>query len=303
MIILMVAVSVIFKDNEIIFPEIFAIVIGAWMSKSQPWKAGKGKMLISITVMAVVGVLVVRFIPWQIEYKIIIAFFIAATLLVITKSTFLPIISAGVLPIIMGTESIVYPISVFLLMAFILIIKTLFEKTRIIEINTNPEYEPELKTEVLRWLMIFAIFIPLCLIAVKCNLLFLIAPPLLVAFSECTYIDSPVRKAPIKVWLVTSVCAVIGAYSRFFLMVLLKTPIILVTAIIAAAVILLLTKSKTMFPPAGALSLLPLIIPEKKLLTYPFLIIIGSATFLAFAMLIGKVLEKNTENNRIAVAD
>lgn len=297
MIIAMVAVSVIFENNEIIFPEIFAIVIGAWISEKQPWKVGKIKMLVLITAMAFIGILFVRFVPWQTEYKIIAAFFTAALVLFISKCTFLPIISACVLPIIMGTESIIYPISVFVMMTFILVVKNILENKNIVKKSTDNEYNFDFKTEAARWLMIFLIFSPICFIAVKCNMIFLIAPPLLVAFSEFTYADSQTRKTPVKIWLITSVCAVIGAYSRCFLSVMLNIPIVVTTAIIAIAVIVILVKSKTLFPPSGALSLLPMIIPEDKLIIYPFLVILSSAVLIFFAMLIGKVLNRTKSEN------
>ena len=57
----MVFVAEISHETEIIFPEICALIIGAWVSEQQPWATNKRRIFILMSLAALFGVLVVKF--------------------------------------------------------------------------------------------------------------------------------------------------------------------------------------------------------------------------------------------------
>lgn len=70
---------------------------------------------------AVAGVCIVRFIPEILILRIALGLLVAVSVITLSKTSFVPAISACILPILMGTKSPVYVISVAVMTAFILI--------------------------------------------------------------------------------------------------------------------------------------------------------------------------------------
>ena len=123
MVCLMVGVSQWLNEPEIIFPEITALTIGSWLAPKQVWKTSPIKLILLILIYAILGVLMVRYIDLFLELKIIVAFTICSVGLLISKTTFAPLISACILPILMGTESWIYPIAATFMTIIIVIVQ------------------------------------------------------------------------------------------------------------------------------------------------------------------------------------
>ena len=138
MVCLMVGVSQWLNEPEIIFPEITALTIGSWLAPKQVWKTSPIKLILLILIYAILGVLMVRYIDIFLELKIIVAFTICSVGLLISKTTFAPLISACILPILMGTESWIYPIAATFMTIIIVLFKNFYKIMSIpISINTN----------------------------------------------------------------------------------------------------------------------------------------------------------------------
>ncbi len=127
----MVLAAELLHEKEIIFPEIAALVIGAWYMNKQPWNVSKTRFVILISAAAFVGIFIVRYVTLPMYFLIILSFTFATLVIIISKTTFMPLISACILPVYMGTESIVYPVSVFIMALLIALIEKALEKTRI----------------------------------------------------------------------------------------------------------------------------------------------------------------------------
>jgi hypothetical protein len=64
----------------------------------------------------------------------------------------------------------------------------------------------------------------------------------------------------------------------------LHLPLTLAAVAAAVLMILILTKLKAYVPPAGALCILPMLIPAEKVMGYPLQILAGAALFMGLSL-------------------
>lgn len=272
---LMVASSCIFDNREIIFPEIAAIAVGAMISPKMSWNVNKIKIFIYILLCAVCGVLIVKYLPLPVWLQMIIGYALAQLFLLLSKSTFAPMISAMVLPIMLQTTTPVYIISAAFFTALILLFRLLLEKTKIIKCEQYVKLPAPSKSNFLSILLRTLLASPLVAAAILLNCSFAVAPPLLVAFTEFSNVNCHARKRlPTAVALVT--CgAIFGSACRYIFTVVLGLPLFLSASVAILSVILLLHKAKMYIPPVGAIAVLAMLIPKEQLLVFPIEIFIG----------------------------
>ncbi|NCC16535.1 MAG: hypothetical protein EOM28_09330 [Clostridia bacterium] len=282
-ILLMIGVSEFTGEKEIIFPEVAALVIGGLILDKKPWKVSRIKMILLMTYAAIIGVLIVRFLTAPLIFNVIIGFVSTAVMLILTRCNFLPMISACILPIIMGTTSIIYPISVCIMSVVIICVQIIFEITKVREKEIYHEYIMNLKIETKRFTYILIVIFVLLLIGVFTGNIYLIAPPLIVTFVELTYEDSKVRKIPFKIYTIITLAAWAGALICLIVNIKMGQSLLVSGFLITVATVFIFTKSKVWFPPAGAIALLPLIIDSNKLFLYPFDVMIGVAIYIFVA--------------------
>ena len=113
---------------------------------------------------------------------------------------------------------------------------------------------------------------------------FCIAPPLLVAFTEFSDPQSKARSKPVKTVLIITGCALTGALLRYLLCCNAGLPLTLAAILSVAAALIIMKFAGQFIPPAGALGVLPMIIPQETLLIYPAEILAGAAVFMAAAL-------------------
>ena len=123
---LMTLSSELLNEKEIIFPEITALAVGYMVAKKRSWKVNGKRMLSLITVCAILGVGIVRYLNAPILVEVVVAYSFAQVLFMHSGTTFAPFVSAIVLPVMMQTESIIYPISAFALTLLIIIYHNVF---------------------------------------------------------------------------------------------------------------------------------------------------------------------------------
>lgn len=292
MILLMVGVSEWVGDKEIIFPEIAALVIGGWMTQRQPWKTNPLRTIGLMALSAVVGVCMVRYVPMPLLGKVLVAFAFTGVSLIVTHATLLPMISACILPILMGTESVVYPISVIVMVVIIVVVQYYLGKKEMRQVETFTPCVWNGKEEWVRWICLFVGIAILGSVAVYGKMTFLIAPPLLVLFAELSFPDSPARKGAKPIYGLICLGAWLGMCSRLLLVETLGLPITVATFAAVAIYFPIMKKSGKLFPPAGAILLLPMIIPVEKLWGYPVQVMVGGGILLLGALKIGDFLGK-----------
>ncbi len=285
-----------YADNkEIIFPEITALAVGYMVAKKRSWTVNGKRMLLLITICALLGVGIVRYSNLNIYAEVLLAFTISQILFMYSGTTFAPFVSAIVLPVMMQTTSIVYPIAAFTLTLIIVLFHKLLLWLRIREDQPyNPVMLNSFDDKIDTLLRIICVAILAC-IAFGTGYRFTIAPPLLVAFTEFSRPRNKTRNKPLKTIFVLTACAVIGASSRYLISLKLNLPLT-VGAVAAVTIMLLIVHFTKMYmPPAGAITMLSMIIPEEAIITYPVQIFVGSS----LVVIISRLLFMGRQDKRL----
>ncbi|WP_288156156.1 hypothetical protein [uncultured Sharpea sp.] len=281
---LMVGAAIIFHDQEILFPEIAAIAIGALVSPQLSWKTSRIRILITIMVAAICGMLIVAYVHLPVTYEMVLAYFIGQILLLSSETTFAPMISAIVLPVMLQTRSINYLISAFVFTSLILVVHYFFEKKGLVEVKPvvfSSMWNKEKITIMLARTLLAFIGIVL---AFRFDFKFAVAPPLLVAFTEFTNPQGKVRKKPMQAILLIFVCALVASYSRYMLAMQLKMSLIIPVCVTSIFVIFMIATTKMYIPPAGAIGILAFLIPEDAVIYYPLHVFVGIAMMMLLAL-------------------
>lgn len=288
---LMTAAAELSGEREILFPEIAAIAAGALIAPKFAWKTSKLRLFVLICIGSVIGLLISMFVPLSVSVKLCIAFLAASLLFKCSGTTFAPVISSVVLPVMLGTNSVVYPIAAALLTFLILMARVLIEKLGIAEkAEFSPEPMPDKRAFVelfARWLVGSAVIAA----AVGTGFKFAAAPPLLVAFTEFCRKDSAVRKRPAAITLMIVGCALVGTLFRY-VFTLFGGKIFIAAGLTMLFVCIIMKSAKLFVPPAAALSVLAFLIPNEAVVTYPFQIAVGTVIFAFAGIVFGKVSEK-----------
>jgi len=281
----MVGAAELLGEMEIIFPEITAIAVGALMAPKLAWRTNRKRILLMIMICAILGIGIVRFIPGPTWMKLTLAYAAAQIVYLKSGTSFAPMISAIALPVLLGAESIVYPLAALVLTVLILGCHAALEKTGVKE---RAEYIPvktgrqDWKDAGLRLVLVAAA--AWAVLKIDCR--FVIAPPLLVAFTEFSKRDSGARKRPVTVVAAIALCGLAGTVCRAVLHLFLQLPLTLAAVVAAVFMMMILEKLKAYVPPAGALCILPMLIPAEAVPGYPIQILVGAALFMGSSLLL-----------------
>lgn len=277
---IMVGIAELLNEKEIIFPEITALAVGYMVAQKRSWKVNGKRMLLLITICATVGVLIVRYSGLTLFPQMIIAFSFAQILFMFSGTTFAPFVSAIVLPVMMQTKSFIYPISAVVLTILVIGFHQLFLKMKIRE---DEEYIPVMlnsKDDIIDTALRIVCVAIVGFVAIYFDFKFVIAPPLLVAFTEFSRPRNKVRNKPVKTVLVITGCALVGSLSRYLLTIKLELPLTVSALIATLIMLLILTYTKMYMPPVGAITILSMIIPQSSVITYPLQIFVGSVVII-----------------------
>lgn len=268
---------------EIIFPEITAVAVGALIAPVQPWNTNRLRLFLSISAMSLAGVLLVRFVPLPLIIKLPLAFFCAAAGLMISKTGFVPMISACVLPVILGTETFIYVISVIIMTGIILALQYLLDKA---EIHKPAAFTPAKlnKGSLFFWLKHTIIIAAAAAVPVLTGELYFIVPPLIVGYAEMSFPGSKLRGRYKTAVLLILIASCSGVLCRLLLNELAGLPLTAAAVISGAAVLLAVRLTGLYFPPCGAICTLPMLLSAEHLIWYPAEATIGFIVLTALAL-------------------
>lgn len=243
------------------------------------WASQPGRLLLTPVLGAALGTLATRELPYHV-LTIVLIVVGCVLLLAVLKSNIAPVISAGVLPLVLGIKSWLYPLSIALGLVVLVVVLLLWRwayqrkyqgrlEGSARDIDDVLETPPHTK----KWIFPFFAFVTVMgLPATASGLRFILFPPLIVMAYEmfahpgtCPWARKPVT-LPVA-------CCVTSAAG------LLAVDLFGTNAIAAAAAmvcgIVALRLLRVHMPPALAVGLLPLIIKSPDL-KYPFCVIIGT---------------------------
>lgn len=293
---IMVGASELLGEKEIIFPEIAAIATGLLIAPQRSWQVSRTRILILISICSVLGLIISIFAPFPLWIKMSTAFIVCQFIFIFSKTSFAPLISAAVLPVMLGTKSIIYPVAAILLTALILLGSILHEKLKFKEYEAYIP-QPLPKRKDFYDLILRSLTAVICIaFATNFNFGFAVAPPVLVAFTEFSRRSCKARQKPIKSILIIFLCALTGTICRYFLSVQLGLPLILSAITTTVILFVIFNLFKTYLPPAGALAILSMLIPQENLLLYPIEILAGVSVFMMLALLIFR--DKPTKHSK-----
>ena len=271
-------------QKEIIFPEVLAIMTGAWIAKKQPWSVDKRRIFILTCLASIIGVAIVRYIHLDLFFQVSICFLLVGASLILLKTNFIPIISACILPVYMGTTSWIYSISVSIMALMIIIVQWLMEKYHMRSINHFSTKEFNLKHELKWWAKLFLIFGIISVVPIESRNIFFLAPPLIVTFVEFANPKSPLRNKPLEIFEILVFAAFIGTMMRLLLNTYLNCPLTICAIIACIFLFIAFDYSRITFPPAGAILLLPMILRTEDLKLFPVEVTIGAMVIIPLAL-------------------
>lgn len=285
----MVAAAMLTGEREIIFPEILALAAGAWVADRQPWRVGRLHLVALMTVGSLAGVLLVRYVPMPLLLQVLAAFLFAAALLLLSRTTLVPLLSACILPVLLQTRSWVYPLAVLVLTGCVAGVQYLLERTGVRPARPKAEERPALRTQLRqegpRWAGVFAGVALLGIAAVWTGWTFLIAPPLLVAYTELSNVYGKPRTRPVTVLLLLVSAAWAGTFFRLMVCEGWGLPLWLGAGLSTLFVLCCFAATGMIFPPAGAMALLPMLLDVPAVRQFPIQATVGCVLLMGAALL------------------
>lgn len=273
-------------EMELLFPEAAALFIGAWTLPSQPWKVSRPVLVLLMGTSAILGICVVRFVPAPLYIQLALAFICIAGILFISRTSMVPAISACILPVMLGTRSWVYPLAVAVLAVLAVLGRWGMERAGWVQPVEQTRVAGKPRSEFIRWLKLLLCFLVLAVLPAVTGAVYFIVPPLIVVFIEYSNPGFRQGKSVVKVAAVLFLSALTGVAARMVLHEKLHVP--LTVAAVTAITLLFCVQhvSGVRFPPAGALALLPMLLPADGLWLYPIEAGAGAIVLIAVSYLV-----------------
>lgn len=284
MILLMIGVAEILQEKEVIFPEMAALTIGMWIVDKRVWRIKAGQMLSLMTLGACAGVLLVLYSPFPLVVNVAIAFLFAGLSLLFTRSTLFPMISACVLPVLLKTESWVYPVSVFVMTLIILIAQRWMEHLGLRKKITYKAMERHWQADSLRWLYLMISVFAVASLAVYTSNFYFIIPPLMVAYVEFVNSKAGFRNRPVLTVLLLVSGSLIGTLFQWVGYYYLGIPETIIALFIFIVLFTLFEWLDKFFAPVGAMVLIPMLLPKETLPWLPLQAAIGAILFITMGL-------------------
>lgn len=284
MILAMIGVAEVLHEKEIIFPEMAALTIGMWIVNKRVWRVTYGQMLLLMTSGACAGLLLVLYSPFPPVVNIAIAFLCAAVGLLLTRSSLFPLISACVLPVLLKTESWVYPLSVFVMTSLIIIVRRWMEHAGLREPVSYEPTERHWRADCLRWLSLAASVFAVACLAMYTSNFYIIIPPLIVTYVEFVNSKAGFRNRPVLTVLLLFVGSLTGSLFQLLVYYYLGWSETVVALFIFLTLFLLFEWLGKFFAPVGAMALIPMLLPQEALIWLPLQVLIGAILFISMGM-------------------
>lgn len=281
----MVGVAEGLGEREIIFPEMVALTIGMWIVNKRVWYVDRFRVVLLMVVGAFAGVCIVRYSTMPLLLELLSAFVIAAVCLVLSRTTLIPLISACMLPVLLRTESWVYPVAVFF-MTFIVVLGQWFMEKK--ELRNKIEYtslERQWKNDLLKWTFLGLSLSVVILLSIYTSFTYLILPPLIVTYVEFANSKAGFRNRPTQVLLVLFTAALLGTVFQLVGYFYLHLPEFVVAFLSIVCLFCIFEFLGKFFAPAGAIVLIPMLLPEENLIWLPLQVLMGGILFIGIAMI------------------
>lgn len=282
---LMAGIAEWLAEPEIIFPEMAALAIGMWVINKRVWHCNKWKMLLAMSICSVTGVLIVRYSPFPLLVNIGLAFSFAAIYLTISRTTLIPQFSAIILPVLLKTSSWIYPVAVIVMSLIIILGQHLLEKKKL---RTRNEYTPvntSWRQAIPSWIFLLLTVLSIAFLALFTGNTYFILPPLIVTYIEFAHSKAGFRNRPLQILLTLFMASVLGSLFQWVGYYQWHLPEFLIALATISCLFLIFELSGKPFAPAGAVALIPMLLPQQDLPWLPLQVVTGATIFIGIAML------------------
>lgn len=289
---LMAAGADLLGEREVIFPEVAALAIGLWTADRRMWNVHGYEVPLLMTLSAVLGVLITRYMAVPVFLQLTTAFAVSALLMSAARIPLIPSIAAILLPVLLHTQSWLYPASVAVMTSIMAAGVELLQRAGLKATLSAVTPREGLSIHALRtWTWRYLLLLPLLAFATQVGWLFAIVPPLVIILIELTNPKNMFRNRPLPLWITAIVVAAIGTASRWLLVETLSLPYVVAVSVSFAAALVVMRRVKLMFPPIPALAVIPFILPDSYLL-FPLEVAVGAAYAVAVPLVAGSLRQQ-----------
>lgn len=286
LILLMVGVAEWTNEKEILFPEMVALTIGLLLVDKRVWNVQHWQIIFLMPLGAIAGICIVRYSSFPYLFNLCLAFAFASFCLLVSRTTLIPLISACILPVLLHTENIVYPVTVLFMSVLAVSGQKILEKYGIRERLSDIQHRKPGIKDINRWLALLSFVGLISGFAIYINYPYLILPPLMVTFAEIVHSKAGFRNRPTQVFLFLITAATLGTAFQMIGHYYFHLSETFVAFCIAVSLFLIFEWTGKYFAPAGALAFIPLILPHEGLIWLPLQAAIGAALFITIAMIV-----------------
>lgn len=282
----MVAASEIAGQREVLFPEAAALGIGMWVVDKHVWRVRRWQVVVLMSAGATIGLCLALYSPLPTAANLAAAFLFAAACLTFSKTALVPLLSAVMLPVLLGAESWYYPASVFVLTLTLSMGQAAMERSGL---RRKIPYEPvprRTSEAAKRWGLLLLVLLVVAFLPLRMGYTYCILPPLVVTFVEFANAPAGFRKVPVTIFLLLAGAALLGFGLHALLHVALGLPAWVTCLPLLPALFVLFEWRGRQFAPAGAVALIPLLIPSSELPRFPLQALVGAAVFVGTAHLL-----------------
>ncbi|MCI1666132.1 MAG: hypothetical protein LKI25_07235 [Atopobiaceae bacterium] len=270
---------------ELLFPEMAAILLGAWMQPRQAWNVSRPRMVALMGAGAVFGLCLNLLLPAPIWARALVAYAFCAIAMNVAGADMSPMVSATILPVLLSTTSWLYPAAVIAMVSAVAIGQCVMEDKGLREpTGFRPLRDPLLPTAT-SWGRRLLVFAALSAPAYLTGEVLFAVPPLLVAFTELTRPDYTLRLRPWRGVAVLACAAVIGDACRVAVE-LAGLPLAAAAALAFAGLLVVWNAFETWLPPAGAVALLALLVPWSGPGVFAVEVSVGALVWVSAAVLL-----------------
>jgi hypothetical protein len=272
----------------LLFPELGALAHDVMKRPWGRWASQPLRLLVTPVLTAIVGTLVTRHLPYHV-LTVLLAVTACLLVLFLLRSAIAPAISAGVLPLVLGVKSWLYPLSILGGIAILVVLLTVWRKYHR-EWRVHPASAVKVDLDDIlertprpgHWLIALLMFVTVTGLAAQLTgLRFILFPPLIVmAYEMFSHPETcPWARRPLSLPVACFLTAVGG----------LAATNLLRTGPLAAGCsmgwgIIVLRILNVHIPPALAVGLLPLVMNSPNL-KYPLSVATGTAALTMFFLL------------------
>ena len=271
--------------SYLLFPELGALASVVLADPLSSWARSPKLLALTPVLTAVPGVLVTRTMPYG-PTALILDLAICLLVIRLLRSPVIPAISAGVLPLVLGITSFLYPVAILVGTGGLALIVML--RSQLMPPLARAQVSPSVPTistlvapkswlQRVPWLLPLAVFLLGALVMVQLlgSHLVLYPPLLVIAWEMLANADEcPWQGRSLAVLVVTAGAAVAGTV---LVLALGVSPLAAFLAVLVTALLLRLARLRC--APAFGLALLPFVIPAPTL-AYPLLTLAGTAWLL-----------------------